>query len=465
MGKYKRPLKRSFLIGTLAFILLLCIVLSTAQFFRYRTMFYSRYENYIENILHYVAGGIDVDDLAECMRTGVTSEKFDALQQRLDAFLDYTDIHFIYIIEPLNTNERDNIRNIMAGASKDQYENDDGLVYLDMPTGDSYSPATAKKYLDAYNSGELSFFEENSEWGDDYTGLLPLFDSSGNRVAALCVDVAIEEIHKGLYNNTVNMIAMILLLSLVFAGVFYIWTTRNVTQPIEQLERSVAQFANDCKDQRNPDALQILVPAIHTDNEVASLALAVTKLSEAMQSYVKNIVLTESELSRMAVLANKDALTSVRNKNAYNAYAIELQSRMRSEKLRFAMLMVDLNGLKGINDHYGHEKGDLFIQGCCKIICEIFTHSPVFRVGGDEFVVVLMGQDYESRAALIKKAHATFELCRRDVAAFPWMRYSAAIGAADYNPGVDKSIEQILSRADKQMYENKEKLKKPEAHT
>ena len=147
----KKPLRRSILIGTVLFILLLCAVLSVAHYQGYRRTLYSQYEARIADILRYIEAEIDTDDLAECIRTGVESEKYHALQRLLDSFKERTDIHYIYIIEPLNTEETDNIRNVAAGATQYEYEYEaDELVYLNMPTGDSYSPATAKKYLDAY---------------------------------------------------------------------------------------------------------------------------------------------------------------------------------------------------------------------------------------------------------------------------------------------------------------------------
>ena len=92
------------------------------------------------------------------------------------------------------------------------------------------------------------------------------------------------------------MANVILALGGVFALLFYFWAARSVTQPIEQLESSVTEFAASCKDQKDPEALHINVPPIHTNNEVESLARAVTKMSEAMQGYVKSIVYTETEL-------------------------------------------------------------------------------------------------------------------------------------------------------------------------
>ena len=458
-----KPLKRSVLVGTISFIIILCIVLSVVQYYGYRRMIYERYEAYIENVLNYAASVIDTDDLAECIRTGEMSEKYHELQKFLDGIRDGMNIHFIYAIVPLNTEPRDNIKNVIAGVSEWEYENiADELVYLNMLTGDSYSPETAGKYLRAYNTGTLSFFEEVSEWGDDYTGLLPLYDSDGNKVCALCVDVDVASIRGELLSSALTMLVIIMVLGGGFALFFYFWSARNVTRPLEQLESSVADFAVSCQNQKDPQALHINVPEIRTNNEVESLAAAVTKMSEAMQGYVKNIVYTESELARMAVLANKDALTGVRNKNAYDAYAIELQAKMRKRDIRFAVGMIDINDLKGINDTYGHEKGDIYIMECCKIICETFEHSPVFRVGGDEFVVVILGEDYDNRAALVEKASREYEKKSGDKSLEPWERASAAIGVSEYNRNTDTAVDEIFDRADKEMYAAKAKIKQGE---
>ena len=442
--------------GITAFVALLCIILSIVPFMRYKSMLYSRYENQITGILQYVAGDIDVDDLAECMRTGEESEKFLALQEELDHLRDRVDIHFIYVIVPLNTEPTDNIKNVIAGVSQYEYENmADQLVQLNQLTGDSYSPETAKKYLDAYNSGQLSFFEESSQWGDDYTGLLPLFDSQGNRVAALCVDVDVAQIHSTLRQNTISVVAVILLLGVIFEVLLYFWTAKNVTRPIEQLEESVTSFADSCRDQTDPAALQLRVPEIHTDNEIGSLSAAVIKMSEAMQDYVKNIQLHDRELARLTVQANRDALTGVRNKFAYDAYAAEVLSEFRKDSVPFAMLMADVDQLKKINDTYGHDKGDLFIRKSCDILCEIFCHSPVFRIGGDEFVVILQGQDYQQRADLLKEAGRRFSDLAADQTLEPWERCSVTVGIAEADWSSGQTIDELLALADKDMYKNK----------
>ena len=61
--------------------------------------------------------------------------------------------------------------------------------------------------------------------------------------------------------------------------------------------------------------------------------------------------------------------------------------------IEFAIALCDVNGLKIVNDTQGHKTGDMYIRDAAKLICETFEHSPVFRVGGDEFVVVY---DYQN---------------------------------------------------------------------
>ena len=161
MKPNKKTLKRSNIYRNNPFYTAAVFYFEHRTLLHYKKILYSKYESRIEDILRYIEADIDADDLAECIRTGKESEKYESLQKILDQFKERLDIHYIYIIEPLNTETTDNIRNVIAGATQYEYEHEaDELVYLNMPTGDSYSPETAKKYLDAYQTGQFSFFEE-----------------------------------------------------------------------------------------------------------------------------------------------------------------------------------------------------------------------------------------------------------------------------------------------------------------
>ncbi len=120
----------------------------------------------------------------------------------------------------------------------------------------------------------------------------------------------------------------------------------------------------------------------------------------------------------------------------------------------FGIVICDINDLKLVNDTEGHNAGDRCIKAACRLICRIFAHSPVFRVGGDEFVVVLKEQDYRNRlslqAALKEKVQENNRIGARPV---------VASGLAEYEPDTDRRVADVFNRADARMYEDKTELK------
>lgn len=164
----------------------------------------------------------------------------------------------------------------------------------------------------------------------------------------------------------------------------------------------------------------------------------------------------EKDLQSARRMARMDALTGIRNKNAFTEYISAVDERIKSasKSCRFSVIMCDVNDLKKINDTRGHSFGDEAIQRTSRLICDIFDHSPVFRVGGDEFVVVLDGRDYDMREQLLAKL-------REESAANKRSRSGPVIacGMATFDPEADHSFDTVYKRADMQMYEHKNELK------
>jgi diguanylate cyclase (GGDEF)-like protein len=121
--------------------------------------------------------------------------------------------------------------------------------------------------------------------------------------------------------------------------------------------------------------------------------------------------------------------------------------------------MIDLNFLKRINDSYGHDKGNIAIVSLSRILCKIFEHSPVFRIGGDEFVVILKGHDLRNIDKLIAMFNAQLKERQDNPDLELWEKTSAAIGYAIYNPEIDSAYENIFKRADSEMYKAKTAMK------
>ena len=122
--------------------------------------------------------------------------------------------------------------------------------------------------------------------------------------------------------------------------------------------------------------------------------------------------------------------------------------------LPFALVVCDANDLKRINDTEGHVAGDEYIKGSAKLLCTIFDHSPVFRVGGDEFVVFLRGDDYSARNELMERLHT--QVGENQISGSGPI---LAAGMAEYEPSTDSLVSEIFDRADRKMYEDKYRLK------
>lgn len=162
------------------------------------------------------------------------------------------------------------------------------------------------------------------------------------------------------------------------------------------------------------------------------------------------------ELKTEKELARRDELTGVKNKTAYKELEQSVQENMDNglDYLNFALVVCDANNLKQINDSHGHNAGDEYIRASANLLCNIFVHSPVFRVGGDEFVVFLRGNDYFYRDELMEKLrNLVLENKQRGTGV------TLASGIAEYNSETDNFVSDIFNRADKEMYEDKKKLK------
>ena len=157
--------------------------------------------------------------------------------------------------------------------------------------------------------------------------------------------------------------------------------------------------------------------------------------------------------------AYKDGLTGVKNKLSYLEALAALEASVESGELtEYGVAVFDLNGLKVINDTLGHEAGDEYIKSGCSLICRNFDHSPVFRIGGDEFVAILKGEDYVKREELVRTFREKISENQKNG------EVVVASGLAVYDASKDTSYNDVFKRADESMYEQKRDLKSVPVH-
>ena len=163
---------------------------------------------------------------------------------------------------------------------------------------------------------------------------------------------------------------------------------------------------------------------------------------------------------RVIEFSRIDPLTHVKNRFAYESRVEEIVTRMHGDPdFHFAIVMFDVNNLKAINDELGHDAGDDYLIRSSRLLCSFFKRSPVYRIGGDEFIAILEDEDYEKRHDLIKsfrdKTAAIW-----DAESQPENRISIASGMSSYDSRKHSSYDDVAKEADQEMYENKKEMKK-----
>jgi len=161
----------------------------------------------------------------------------------------------------------------------------------------------------------------------------------------------------------------------------------------------------------------------------------------------------ELEISRERAI--RDPLTGVKSSLAFTERETELNNLIHSDSIfGFSIVVCDINNMNDINGLYGRNIGDRYIKDASTLICNVFKHSPVFRVGGDEFIAILQGSDYSNRRYLMQILEAE-NIAHRDAGGVV-----IAFGIADYKHGKDLNLSSVLDRAEDAMRGHKEDLKK-----
>ena len=234
--------------------------------------------------------------------------------------------------------------------------------------------------------------------------------------------------------------AMAGVITLIFVGITF-YATGKIITPLKNLARSATEFAEGNYD----------VEIEYNGNDeittmAASLKLAATKLKEQM--------------NHVSTLAFHDALTGVRSAAAFNQALADMNLLLENVHCDFAIVVADVNYLKTTNDTYGHAVGNQLLAYTANVLTETFKNSYVYRIGGDEFAIILDGKDYDNREELIQTLSKKCGGSTIQISENTELPVSFAFGMATYTKELDAGIEDVLKHADSAMYLHKRSLKK-----
>ena len=293
----------------------------------------------------------------------------------------------------------------------------------------------------------------------------PIEDPSGNRVGMLFMGIPKESVDILQSSFLKSTVTLTIVLALAISILMFLWLRHFITQPILRLKQSAESFVERSRAQSDLEVLHFEDPDIHTHDELEDLATSLTTMCDNMKKYAKKLMLADKKVDtlketilKMDTLVYQDALTGVGNKAAYENIMAHMDWDILAQRADFAIVMTDLNYLKRINDTFGHEQGNSYIIGLCNLLKSFFPNALIFRIGGDEFVSFLQGED-------IATCHDAVQMLKQKMTDLqdsnlePWEKISAAVGMAIYDPAKHTNAHDVFNEADEKMYSNKRAMK------
>ena len=248
----------------------------------------------------------------------------------------------------------------------------------------------------------------------------------------------VSEIYRDQYRLSVFTIVCTMIV-IAISSVIALLVSREFARPIKRLNEAAKHLTDGDFDFQ-----------IQTDlrDEIGELTATFIETRKTLQHQIH---LLDTE-------AHRDGLTGVGNKSAFMDKETEINSGIESGNADFCVVVFDVNKLKVTNDVFGHMAGDKLLSTVSAHLSSHFGADDIFRIGGDEFVVILQNEDSAESDALITRCVEGMKELSLD--GYTECRVSCAYGAARFDSRIDRRFSDVLRRADKEMYKNKAITKK-----
>ena len=239
-----------------------------------------------------------------------------------------------------------------------------------------------------------------------------------------------------------SKIVMAFLVVLFFSIIYTVIVTRRIVHPLKQLTYVAEKISTGMSGE------DLGTIPIHSKDEVGTLSRVLVKTYDKIQEYTTYI----------NALAYRDSLTGIKNSTAYTEAVKELNKNINCNNPRFGVLVADINNLKQTNDKFGHDIGNELIIHTATILADIFKRSSIFRIGGDEFAIILKDQDCDNYRVLLEQMD---DACSKDFITVcdNKIPVSIARGVSLFNPSIDRVYEDVFAKADHAMYMHKDACK------
>ena len=388
------------------------------------------------DISNTAAAMIDGDVLEKVDEEHLDSPEYQEIYKTLTYFQNNIELEYIYCIRDLGNGE---------------------FVFTIDPTvldpGEFGEAIVCTDALIEASRGRASVDEEPyvDSWGRFYSAYSPVFDSDGKVAGIVAVDFSADWYDEQI-SNLVTITAVVIIVAFVISVAIIIFIATKYRKRFKTIYKDMKKLS---------DEIETLVKEVSFDSywydETAHVKKEKTSNDEIEVISIKIRGLQErleEQISYVRSLAYIDGLTGLENRTAYMEQVKCLSEKIEAGTAAFTVVVCDINQLKLINDDYGHEEGDKVINLVAKTIVEFFNKEKIYRIGGDEFVIIGKDPDYSGRISDLK---AKLKSSRSEIDDLP---ASVSAGFTVYDKETDKDYSSVFNRADKLMYEDKKEFYK-----
>lgn len=436
MKKLKIGERSSYLIIISVFLILVNVTLGVFLISLSQRALTAQIEGRMLDIANTAADMLDGDDLKKLKKEDYDTKEYQDIIKTLQGFQSNIQLQYIYCIQRVGEKE---FAFSVDATKDDPGEFGDPIVYTDALYEASLGTASVDKvpYEDA--------------WGRFYSAYSPVFDSIGGVAGIVAVDFSADWYENEVF-ALVRTVLIICGLSLLAGCLIGFVITERTRKRNRRLYAQLNSLADNVE-----DLLREVSNTIHTEHnhplrsdtdgtgsEAGDLSRKITSMQEDLRKEIACV-------HRMAYI---DALTSVGNTAAYLDAGKRLNQQIRSGVARFCVATFDLNGLKQINDNYGHDNGDKALVDAAGILVKVFGKGNVFRAGGDEFIVIVPDSSAEDMDRLFRQTDEVLAEENKTVKSYR-LPLSISKGYAVYDKETDADLKSVFRRADEAMYQDK----------
>ncbi len=324
--------------------------------------------------------------------------------------------------------------------------------------GEFGTPVATTEALIAASKGIPSVDQEpyQDAWGSFYSAYSPIFDSKGKVAGIIGVDFNAKWYEEQIARQ-IRMIVFACVLSIIGGGGIVLLFTRRNRKQFQVLNKEMGKMTDEIEELAEELSLTTGFQSVDAERYMNPNKFKATDTSTLLQEIYDRLRSVRKELRDYIVKAHKmaytDVLTGIGNRNAYFEVKEKLNKKIGKGDLSFAVAIFDINGLKNANDDYGHETGDLMIVSAAEILKKFFKAGSLFRIGGDEFVLLVENVSEEQMKIIFDKisTEVNSKIISKNEVHIP---LAISKGFSVYTPE-DTEVKAVVQRADAQMYQDK----------